>query len=82
MKNRLKRQRNEELRKLYFELIDKNREGGALTKREAFEHVLKVAAEKYFLSSEITVRRIIFKYDFYKHAERKSKSEKDITRIV
>ncbi|MCI0706034.1 MAG: hypothetical protein L0Y80_00935 [Ignavibacteriae bacterium] len=72
MKNRLKRQRNEELRKLYFGLIDPKREGGKHTKNEAFEKVMEVARNKYFLTSEITVRRIIFKYGFYKQPEQET----------
>ncbi|HEY5614890.1 MAG TPA: hypothetical protein VIL52_02635 [Bacteroidota bacterium] len=66
MKNRLKLRRNEELRQAYFALVNPDRKGGPLTKYDALEQVLKVAREKYLITSESTLQFIIFGYGYYK----------------
>jgi len=65
MKNRLKHQRNEELRTLYFALLDPNREGGPMRRKDALEKVLEIAGLKYCITSTSTLEYIIFEYGFY-----------------
>ena len=65
MKNRLKRQRNEELRQMYFALVDPIREGGPMKRKDALEKILEYASEKYFITSERTLEQIVFKYGHY-----------------
>ena len=65
MKNPLKRQRNEELRKIYFALLDPAREGGPMRRKDALERVLEIANEKYFITSYRTLEQIVFEYGHY-----------------